>query len=175
MIAVSSVFTERLELRSLSPAVLTAALTGRLDEAGRLLGCSLPSGWAEETAPLLRMRLEQLQAQPAALPWLLRAILLRGAAPEMAGHFNFHGPPIDGAAEVGYTIRPAHRRRGYAAEAVAAMLAWAQEEHEVRRFLASVSPANEPSLRLVRRLGFAQIGEQIDEVDGLELVFELRT
>ncbi len=38
---------------------------------------------------------------------------------------------------------------------------------------ASVSPDNEPSLAIVRRLGFTQVGEQIDEIDGLELVFEL--
>jgi len=38
-----------------------------------------------------------------------------------------------------------------------------------------VSPDNEPSLNLVRKLGFAQTGSQIDEIDGLELVFELPT
>ncbi len=173
MIDVPSVFSERLELRSLSPAFLAAALAGRLDEAERLLGVRIPTGWAAETAGLLRMRLEQLQAQPEELPWLLRAVLRRGPEPVMVGHFNFHGPPIDGAAEVGYTIRPEHRRLGYAAEAAAAMIAWARTEHGVQRFLASVSPNNEPSLRLVRRLGFVEIGEQLDEVDGIELVFEL--
>ncbi len=37
---------------------------------------------------------------------------------------------------------------------------------------ASVGPGNEPSLALVRSLGFVAVGEQIDEVDGLEIVHE---
>ena len=32
---------------------------------------------------------------------------------------------------------------------------------------------NEPSLAIIRRLGFTQTGEAMDEEDGLELVFEL--
>jgi len=37
---------------------------------------------------------------------------------------------------------------------------------------ASVAPGNAPSLGLIAPLGFVHIGEQIDERDGLELVFE---
>jgi RimJ/RimL family protein N-acetyltransferase len=39
---------------------------------------------------------------------------------------------------------------------------------------ASIAPGNTPSLRIAERLGFVQVGEQIDEIDGLELVFERR-
>ena len=45
-------------------------------------------------------------------------------------------------------------------------------DREPRVCVASVSPRNAASLALVRSLGFRQVGEQIDEVDGLELVFE---
>ena len=55
----------------------------------------------------------------------------------------------------------------------AALLDWAQSEHEIRHFIASVAPANAPSLAIVRKLGFVQTGDQWDEEDGLELVFEL--
>jgi len=36
----------------------------------------------------------------------------------------------------------------------------------------SISPDNEPSLRLAQQFGFRQVGEQMDEIDGLEYVFE---
>lgn len=97
----------------------------------------------------------------------------------MVGHAGFHGPPgINGlqagdAVEVGYTVFPEARGRGYAQEAALALMRWAEREHRVRRFVASVAPDNEPSLAIVEKLGFAQIGEQWDAEDGLELVFEL--
>lgn len=41
------------------------------------------------------------------------------------------------------------------------------------RVFASVSPLNAPSLAVVRKLGFVQTGVQVDEIDGVELVFEV--
>ena len=37
---------------------------------------------------------------------------------------------------------------------------------------ASISPDNEPSLALIHKAGFVEAGSQIDEIDGLELIFE---
>ena len=47
------------------------------------------------------------------------------------------------------------------------------EERGIRHFIACTQPDNEPSLAIIRRLGFTQTGEAMDEEDGLELVFEL--
>jgi [ribosomal protein S5]-alanine N-acetyltransferase len=49
----------------------------------------------------------------------------------------------------------------------------AEERAGVRHFVLSVSPENDPSLAIVRKLGFVRTGEQIDEEDGLEHIFEL--
>ena len=65
------------------------------------------------------------------------------------------------------------RGYGYATEAARALLDWAREAHGLRHFIASIAPENEPSLSIVRKLGFVQTGEQWDEEDGRELVFEL--
>jgi RimJ/RimL family protein N-acetyltransferase len=106
----------------------------------------------------------------------VRAVVVDGV---VVGHAGFHGPPgvnardAAGAVEVGYTIFPQHRGRGYARQAALALVDWARREHGIRRFLASVAPGNEPSLAVVRRLGFVQTGERWDAEDGLELVFEL--
>ena len=48
---------------------------------------------------------------------------------------------------------------------------WAQQKFGIHRFVASVSPDNAASLKLIARLGFTIIGQQIDEEDGLEHVF----
>jgi RimJ/RimL family protein N-acetyltransferase len=52
------------------------------------------------------------------------------------------------------------------------MFDWARTVHEVNRFIASVSPDNEASLELIAQLGFEKVGEQMDDIDGLEYVFE---
>jgi RimJ/RimL family protein N-acetyltransferase len=115
---------------------------------------------------------------PDVREWLVRGLVLRQAR-ELVGHAGFHGPPgVNGlgradAVEVGYTVFPPFRGRGYAVEAAAGLIRWAREERGVGAVLASVSPENEPSLAIVRRLGFVRVGEQLDEEDGLELVFEL--
>lgn len=166
----------------MTSAVLEALLAGRREEADELLGARVPADWpSKPDAALLRLRLGQMRNDPAVEPWLLRALVLRTADPrEMVGHAGFHGPPgvngleDPGAVELGYTVFPEHRGRGYATEATRALIVWAQEAG-VGRFIASVAPGNAPSLAIVRKLGFVQTGEQWDEEDGLELVFELRT
>ena len=106
----------------------------------------------------------------------------RSSSPEtrqLIGHVGFHGPPginslrAPDAVEVGYTIFPEHRRNGYASEAVEALLEWARAQG-IHRFVASVGPENEPSLKIVRRLGFVEVGRHWDDEDGEELEFELR-
>ncbi|HYL40541.1 MAG TPA: GNAT family protein, partial [Candidatus Binatus sp.] len=72
----------------------------------------------------------------------------------------------------GYRVEPESRRQGYTREAVHALFDWAHREHGIHTFVASVSPTNVASLALIGGFGFSQIGEQMDEVDGLEYVFE---
>jgi [ribosomal protein S5]-alanine N-acetyltransferase len=92
---------------------------------------------------------------------------------DVIGSIGFHGPPDDqGRLEVGYSVDPDHRRQGYTSEAVRALFDWAHAAQGITTFVASISPDNEPSLRLAQGFGFRQVGEQIDEIDGLELVFE---
>ena len=177
---VTSITAPRLDLLSMSPEFIGALLDGDRDAAGVIIGIDLPEGWpADNTKGFLRLRLGQMQRDPDTQQWLGRALVLRESA-AMVGYAGFHGPPglnaleQADAVELGYTVFPPFRRRGYAAEAAEALMRWAGETHGVRHFVASVSPSNEPSLAMVRKLGFVHVGERMDDVDGLELVFELR-
>jgi len=167
----------RLTLLSLGPAELTTLLSGDRTAASQLLQCEIPADLALEEMPLAR-RLEQIRADAAVQPWLLRAIVLRETQ-TLIGHMNFHTAPRpeylatiapDGV-ELGYSIHPQFRRHGYATEAVLALLHWACTEHGQRCFVLSISPENIPSLRIAESLGFTAIGSHIDEEDGLELEF----
>src|SRR5690606_4392165 len=108
-----------------------------------------------EIAEVLELRLRQLQGDPALQPWLLRAIGLRSAV-QMIGHIGFHDAPgaeylnawCPGGVALGFSVFPAHRRKGYAREASAAMLGWAARAHPVTGFVLSIAPDNLPSQRL---------------------------
>ena len=52
------------------------------------------------------------------------------------------------------------------------LLRRAQAEPGIRTVRASISPDNTASLATVAGFGFSQVGEQWDDEDGLELIFE---
>jgi RimJ/RimL family protein N-acetyltransferase len=166
-------------LITMSPDFLEACLKGNLESASRMIGLVLPPEWLEAKW-LMELRLKQIRENPALELWVLRAVGLRETK-TMIGHVGFHtlpgpeylNPYAPGSVEFGYSIFPDHRRMGYAREAVQALMAWATREHGVSRFIVSISPANEPSLRLAQKLGFRKVGSAIDEQGGVEDVFLL--
>jgi ribosomal-protein-alanine N-acetyltransferase len=68
------------------------------------------------------------------------------------------GPDPDGDTEVGFGVAPGARDRGLGTEAVAVLSAWVERQDGVRRVTAEVLVGNEPSHRLLTRLGFAPVG-----------------
>lgn len=132
-----------------------------------------PTGFLTSEPGLLQRRLIQEEADPEVHGWLLRAAVLTSTN-EVVGRVNFHDrPDPDGMVEIGYTIHPGHRRRGYGRELAMAMWTWAAARADVTMLRASVSPDNAASLAIVTGAGFVEVGTQIDPEDGLELVFEL--
>lgn len=170
--------TDRLDLVSIPPSALRDLLADRARAVESRLGIELPPDLAQRARRLIEIRLGDVEGDPGARPWLLRFVVLwkpegSGRGQPVVGLIGFHGPPdASGRVEVGYEIFEPFRRRGYATEAVRALLGWASVRG-ARRFVASIGPGNAPSLAIARKLGFEQTGSQIDEEDGLELVFEL--
>jgi ribosomal-protein-alanine N-acetyltransferase len=175
MTDIETVSTPRLELVSMSVAFMRALARRDLVVASREMGADVPLWMADELENFLRYRLGQLERDPTIGEWLGRAIVLTDESGERRaiGSIGFHGPPDEqGRLEVGYSVDPRYRRQGFAREAVRAMFDWAYSKHGIGRFVASVSPDNEASLNLIRQFGFERVGEQMDEIDGLEYVFE---
>jgi [ribosomal protein S5]-alanine N-acetyltransferase len=158
----------------LSSAAMTALLDGRLAEASREAGIALtPYFLTDDALRLWRLRVGQIAADPGSAHWVARAVV---AEPEgvVVGHAGFHGPPDEtGMVEVAYSVDPAYRRRGYARAMLRELLRRAGAEPGVSTVRASISPGNVASLATISGLGFAEVGEQWDEEDGRELIFEV--
>jgi len=169
--------SERLELPLLSLDQLDRLAAADPSPVAAQLNATLAPAWVAEVRRLSSLRAEQARRRPRDRTWLLRPILLRGvdgAPADAIGYVNFHAAPhADGRVEIGYALLPAYRGHGYALEAVRAMFDWARQHPGVRRFRASVAPGNERSLNLITKLGFERVGEQWDEEDGLEYVYEV--
>jgi [ribosomal protein S5]-alanine N-acetyltransferase len=166
-----------IELVPMTPEFVAAVLGDRREEAAVLLEIELPDEFPSEgERRFLGLRLRQMHEDERFQQWCVHAVVLDG---KLVGHAGFHGPPgvnstqNPDAVEYGYTIYPAWRGRGYATETARLLMDLAEEWAGIRHFVLSVSPHNDPSLAIVRKLGFVRTGEQMDEEDGLEHIFEL--
>lgn len=127
---------------------------------------------AKDWVGLWRMRRDQVRDDPGAAAWVTGAIVDQ-ADGAVVGRAGFHGPPdAEGVVEVGYTVLEPLRRRGYGRAVLAEMLRRAAEDPDVRVVRASISPGNVASRTLVESFGFVEVGDQWDDEDGLELVYD---
>jgi RimJ/RimL family protein N-acetyltransferase len=155
----------------LPPAALDALVAGDLAAAGAAAGQPL-SDYLVAEKWLWEMRRDDIARNPASAEWIARAAVAEPGG-MVVGHGGFHGPPdAEGMVEVAYSVDPAYRRRGYAKAMLAALIERAAAEPAVKVVRASISPDNAASLATIAGFGFERVGEQWDEEDGLELLFE---
>jgi [ribosomal protein S5]-alanine N-acetyltransferase len=149
---------------------LAALLDENLAAAGAPVGLQIPAAFLSESW-LWELRLEDMRTTPVHTPWLVRAVVVDGTD-EVVGHAGFHGAPgDDGIATVSYAILPEQRGKRYAKAALAGLIEFAAANGaEVVR--ATIDPENASSLGVIRDFGFEQVGDQWDEEDGRELIFD---
>lgn len=128
-----------------------------------------PVTWPADDARVLRYRSEALDADLASAPYLLHVLL--DDTDRLIGRIGCHEGPRDGVLEIGYYVAPLHRGHGLATAMVRDFLAWLAPRG-VRRVRAAVRPDNAASLAVLAHFGFTQVGDQWDDEDGLELLFE---
>jgi ribosomal-protein-alanine N-acetyltransferase len=164
--------TERLDLHPVSLPLIEALLAGDLPVARQLAPYDISERTFDGDEYVLSLRRAQLQADPAELPWLYRAAVLRETG-QVVARGGFHArPDADGTVEIGYRVQPAWRRQGLATELAAGLIGWGSAQ-DAARCLASTAPGNAASQAVLARLGFVRTGEAMDEVDGLEEVYQL--
>lgn len=118
-------------------------------------------------------RRAQVEQDPADAGWVT-GIIWDEEQRVAVGRAGFHAQPdAAGLVEIGYAVDPAYRRRGYARAAFEALLARAAADPLVRTVRVTISPDNVASYGLVAQYGFTKAGEQWDDEDGLEIIYEI--
>lgn len=165
--------TERLDLHHIPVDGLISLYEEKRDElaiAGRgfinpyqnLILSSGPLGW----------RVPQVKEDPATNKWFVRFIVLR-ASQEIIGSTSFHGVPDDaGMMEIGIGIEEQFWGQGYATEALKGMWLWVCTQPSVKTLRYTVSPTNTASIKVIEKFGFEYKGQQMDEIDGPENIYE---
>ena len=146
--------TERLRLREsrLSDAEGIYAVLS-LDSVMRHYNLS-PLASVDEARALVERRAAAFKRQER-----IRWVLARQEDDTLIGSCGYvHWNRESRRAEIGYELHPDWQGRGLMREALSAALAFGFTQMDLNRVEALVVPENEPSLCLLRRLGFAEEG-----------------
>lgn len=79
------------------------------------------------------------------------------------GDLCFKGLDPAGMAEIGYGLLPEYWGKGYATEAVRAMVQWASEQPNVKRIEAETEENNAASQRVLQKVGFVPLNKNGEE------------
>jgi RimJ/RimL family protein N-acetyltransferase len=168
------IISERLELHHISVAGIIELLESKSDQsaiAGR--DFTNPHKNLIENSGPLAWRVPQVKVDPTLNKWFVRFIVLKENR-EIIGSTSFHGAPdSEGMVEIGLGIEPAFQGKGYAKESLQAMWSWAANSPEVRTLRYTVSPDNLPSIAVIKYFGFDYKGQQMDDIDGPEDIYEI--
>ena len=66
--------------------------------------------------------------------------------------------PKDGTISLGYTFSYKHHRKGYAYEALTALINMLHKQYPKWDFISFTEPENEPSMALLKKLGYKDMG-----------------
>lgn len=148
--------TARLQLVPLEERHKVAFQRGA-DALAALLGARVPAGWPhfpEALAPA-----EAGQPAIVAPPEWPGFLFLYPADGVLVGNGGFAGgPDAQGAVEIGYEIAPAYQNRGFATEAVRALIDYAFSHSSAGAVMAHTLGQPNPSNRVLRKVGMAFAG-----------------
>jgi len=94
---------------------------------------------------------------------------------EVVGLCSITRPPQGGVVEIGYGVAPSRQGRGYASDAVMAIVRWARRDPKVAALVAETSVLNPASQQVLLHAGFDRVGERVDDEDGRLIVWRCDT
>jgi ribosomal-protein-alanine N-acetyltransferase len=166
--------TPRLELSPLSADSIDALLLGNAERLRSLTGANFPEPVAPPPymAESLPIVLDRLRSHPDEAKWWSWVVRRRDSS-EALGAIALGGKPDPaGAVLVGYAMYPGSEGRGYATEAVRAIVDWVFAQEGVRTVRALAPVWNTPAVHVAEKVGMRPVASNEDDEVGEVLVYE---
>jgi len=115
----------------------------------------------QEVKPHIQHYLEELEMDEDLLGWGVWLVFSQKNQ-QLIGDIGFKGKPDHGVVEVGYGIYPDAQNKGYATEAVQALIDWSFQTGQVNKIIAECLKTNHASIRVLEKLFMNKV-EQDDQ------------
>ena len=171
----TTIRTDRLEIFPLSADAIDALLQADDRRLRSLTGAAFPlpvapPPYMAESLPVVRDRLRSGDRQAEWWNWLI----VRHDNREVVGSVAFGGTPdAGGAVLIGYAMYPGREGKGYATEAVRAMVDWAFAQPGVKVVRALAPVWNTPAVHVAEKVGMRPVASDEDDEIGEVLVYEM--
>jgi RimJ/RimL family protein N-acetyltransferase len=129
-----------------------------------------PPEWPGDALALLPIWKTQLESNPNYE--MLGGTMIDRAERVAVGQMSFRAVEEEpGTVELGYGVNPSYQGRGYATEMAGALVRWARRRPDIQRITSACLEDNVPSIRVLQKAGFRQIGHRMDD-EGLLILWE---
>lgn len=153
--------TERLRLIPLTHEQLQLLAKSRIAMESALGLCSSsmkidPIFEREMADALYHFWLPQTKLNPEKFEWYTSWEIILKETNTTIGGVGFGGYPESGTTEIGFMIDSNHHGKGYAYEALKALVSWAFENSDAQNIVARTEIANTEAQKLLMRTGFTR-------------------
>ncbi|QGQ44978.1 GNAT family N-acetyltransferase [Metabacillus sediminilitoris] len=147
------IMTERLKIITFTVEMMEALLKGH-DELRKLIPyCIAPEWPLEEYKQLFLYKINRFHNFPHENEW--EGIIIHKSDNCIIGDMGFKGGPNEkGIIDIGYSIVPRYRGKGYATEMGKAMVEWGLSQPGVNKAIATCNSDNFASIRVLEKIGF---------------------
>lgn len=152
-----NVNTERLHIRDIARADLDAMIDLWMDPIIKLRMGSFGPQASDEVLPWIEDAITHNETRPR---FAHNSVMVVSASDRVAGWIGFGQPNESGIGDLdfGYAVLPDFRGRGYATEALAALIEFCFVELEVNSVWAKTMSDNLASARVMEKVGMRRIG-----------------
>ena len=126
-------------------------------ELAERIGVRIPDNWPEpDFSNALPFFMEQMEQDTSGNVW--DGIIAHKADAVVIGDMGFKGGPDETrSVEIGYSIIPVYRNRGYATEMAQSLIAWVFQQSYIHAVIAECLHDNIGSIKVLEKLGMRRV------------------